>query len=165
MMANRIEYSVNMTPIKEVTFVIDYDNSNSDVTDVSGLSKSYIEPTIGTSLGGSGSVLADFTGVAKAYVNGNAGTLVATSKKFLIIKHTGKEYLSTSATETTVEDAEVTLSFGYTDGVPATPVAASIQIAKLNIGEAICLPHPNFTITLASAGTVDVALQYAWTAS
>ena len=81
MMANRIEYSVNMTPIKEVAFTLDY-ATNPDVTDVSGLSKSYIEPTIGGSLGGSGSILADFTGVAKAFVNGNAGTLVATSKKF-----------------------------------------------------------------------------------
>jgi len=162
MMANRIEYSVNMTPIKEVAFTLDY-ATNPDVTDVSGLSKSYIEPTIGGSLGGSGSILADFTGVAKAFVNGNAGTLVATSKKFLIIKHTGKEYLSTSATETTTEDAEVTLKLAHTE--QDTTTVTSYQIAKLNTGEAICIPHPNFTITLASAGTADVALQYAWTTS
>ena len=162
-MANRIEYSVNMTPIKEVTFVIDYDNSNSDVTDVSGLSKSYIEPTIGTSLGGSGSITVNFTGVAKAYVNGKTGTLAATSKKFLILKHTGKEYLSTSATETTTEDAEVTLKLAHTE--QDTTTVTSYQIAKLNTGEAICIPHPNFTITLASVGAADVALQYAWTAS
>ena len=164
-MANRIEYSVTMTPIKEVTYTVDYDNSNSDVTDVSGLTHTYVEPTIGKSLGGSGSITVNFTGVAKAYVNGNAGTLAATSKKFLIIKHTGKEYDSTSATKTTDEDAEVTLSFAYTDGTPDPPAAASIQIAKLNKGEAICIPHPNFTITLASAGTKTVALEYAWTAS
>ena len=113
-MANRIEYSVTMTPIKEVTYTVDYDNSNSDVTDVSGLTHTYVEPTIGKSLGGSGSITVNFTGVAKAYVNGNAGTLAATSKKFLIIKHTGKEYDSTSATKTTDEDAEVTLKIAHT---------------------------------------------------
>ena len=161
-MANRIEYSVTMTPIKEVTYTVDYDNSNSDVTDVSGLTHTYVEPTIGKSLGGSGSITVNFTGVAKAYVNGNAGTLAATSKKFLIIKHTGKEYDSTSATKTTDEDAEVTLKIAHTEQDSSV---TNIQIAKLNKGEAMCIPHPNFTITLASAGTKNVALEYAWTAS
>ena len=161
-MANRIEYSVTMTPIKEVTYTVDYDNSNSDVTDVSGLTHTYVEPTIGKSLGGSGSITVNFTGVAKAYVNGNAGTLAATSKKFLIIKHTGKEYDSTSATKTTDEDAEVTLKIAHTEQDSSV---TNIQLAKLNKGEAICIPHPNFTITLASAGTKNVALEYAWTAS
>lgn len=154
-MANRIEFSVNMTPVKSTTYTVDY--TSGDVTDLSNQSHDYIEPTIGKSIGGTGTVTTAFTGVATNYVNGNAGTIDAGSKKFLVLRHTGKTYDSGLGTDDS--SVEVTIKYAHTeqDGTTIT----DIVIAKLNKDEAIVLPHPNLTFTFAASA--DVAVEYAIT--
>ena len=101
-MAARVKYAVNMTPIKETTFEIDY--TDTTIADVSGVAYNYVNTEVGGTLGGGDEVTATqatlngyASGVA-AYLTGNSGSIVTPSGcKFLFIKHTGKNFVSASA--------------------------------------------------------------------
>ena len=154
-MADRIRYAVNMTPIKETTFEIDY--TDATLTDVSGIAYNYVNSVIGTTLGGNDEVTAT-QAIINGYATGNAsyltgqnGSIVTPDNcKFLFIKHTGKNYVSASAIGVESITNELTITTG------------SVLIASLGEGGAIILPKPaaSATFTLGNAVTAINNVNY-----
>tara|TARA_Y100000310_G_C20672443_1_gene811050 strand:+ start:1775 stop:2278 length:504 start_codon:yes stop_codon:yes gene_type:complete len=147
-MADRVRYAVNMTPIKETTFDIDYATA-SGLTDVSGVAYNFVNTAVGATLGGSDEVTATqetLNGYASgnaSYLTGNAATIVTPDNcKFLFIKHTGKNYVSASAIGVENITNELTITTG------------SVLIASLGSGGAIILPKPAASATFTLGNTV-----------
>ena len=154
-MAARVKYAVNMTPIKETTFEIDY--TDASIADVSGIAYNYVNTEVGGTLGGGDEVTATqatlngYASGAAAYLTGNAGSIVTPSNcKFLFIKHTGKNFVSASAIGVENITNELTITTG------------SVQIASLGAGGAIILPKPaaSATFTLGNSVTTISEVSY-----
>tara|TARA_R100000656_G_scaffold24144_1_gene21357 strand:+ start:1746 stop:2240 length:495 start_codon:yes stop_codon:yes gene_type:complete len=161
-MASRVEYAVNITPVRTIAASGDYDAHDVMANDV------------GKSLGGSASVAtaaADHTTVgyaSKTVAYGNAlatgGAKLqlgadATDYKMVFIKNTGKEW---GGNATTLGDAN---SQGLEVYIETTADMATSAKFTIPAEGAVCLPNidlgTNMGIWVISAGDASLAVEYA----
>ena len=158
-MANRIEFAVSATPVKSTTYGVDY--AASDVTDLSSQAHDYIEPTIGKTLGGSGSIsgiaatVAGYSGGSPSYLTTSSQAItLATSavQDMIFIKNPG---LKSDGTEFT---GTITVKMQLTSGG-----ADQGEFCTLGKGMAIVLPTvpTGKTFTFTASGSDEVKVEYA----
>jgi len=148
-MASRVQYSVSCTPICTIAAGGEYpavDTLAADVANSLGGSGS-VTCTWGTTVGYAAGSPAYVTSGSAAYTIGQTAVAVATltSAKFLIIKHTGYLFSSSS-----VLGAATTLKLKI---CMAATIAAATTISILNPGDAIILPMNEALTTIFYAAS------------
>ena len=148
-MADKVRYSISVTPIEEVTMAVSYtgEEQTGVLIDQNNTSYEVLATEINTPLGGSGeAVVSDYQGTAsnQGYLNKAANYVEASDSvntttisseataSFIFIKNTGKEFSSASLLGNTLNKALKVMAPGGTT-----------MIACLDPGECIVLKDDN----------------------